>query len=72
MDGTKDSSAPRQGHRLIPSLVSSQPVLGDEFDTRAGLNVVEQSVEAFGSSLTATYRPERELHAQEYPRLSRR
>ena len=55
MDGTKDNSAPRQGHRLIPSLVSNQPVLSDEFDTRAGLNVVDQSVEAFGSSITATY-----------------
>lgn len=55
MDGTKDTSAARQGHRLIPSLVSGAPVLGNEFDTRAGLNVVEQNVEAFGSSLTATY-----------------
>ena len=56
MDGTKDTSAPRQGHRLIPSLVSGAPVLDNEFDTRAGLNVVDQEVEAFGTSLTSEYR----------------
>ncbi len=56
MDGTKDTSAPRQGHRLIPSLVTGQPVLGNEFDTRAGLNVVKQNVEAFGTSLVGEWR----------------
>jgi iron complex outermembrane receptor protein len=56
MDGTKDTSEARQGHRLIPSLLTGAPVLDNEFDTRAGLNVIDQNVEAFGSSLVAEYR----------------
>ncbi len=48
-DYIKDDSDPRQGHRLIPS-TSGDPVLEDVFDTRAGLNNPEQSVEAFGVS----------------------
>ena len=56
MDGTKDTSAPRQGHRLITSLFTGQPVLKNVYDTRAGLNVVDQNVEAFGTSIVAEYR----------------
>lgn len=56
MDGTKDTSAPRQGHRLITSLLTGQPVLKNVYDTRAGLNVVDQNVEAFGTSIVAEYR----------------
>lgn len=43
-----DDSDPRQGHRLITSLVSGEPVLNSVFDTRAGLNTPEQRVEARG------------------------
>jgi iron complex outermembrane recepter protein len=40
-DRTSDQSDPRQGHRLLPSLLTGAPVLGNEFNTRAGLNVPE-------------------------------
>jgi iron complex outermembrane receptor protein len=38
-DRTSDQSDPRQGHRLLPSLLTGAPVLGHKFDTRAGLSV---------------------------------
>jgi len=50
-DYVKDNSEARQGHRLIPGLLSGAPVLDDVFDTRAGLNVVDQEVEAYGGAL---------------------
>jgi iron complex outermembrane receptor protein len=50
-DYVKDNSEARQGHRLIPSLVTAQPVLDSVFDTRAGLNIVDQEVEAYGGAL---------------------
>ncbi len=50
-DYVKDSSEARQGHRFIPSLLSRQPVLDNVFDTRAGLNIVDQEVEAYGGAL---------------------
>jgi iron complex outermembrane receptor protein len=50
-DYVKDNSEARQGHRLIPSLVTGQPVLDNVFDTRAGLNIVDQEVEAYGGAL---------------------
>ncbi|PIW29142.1 MAG: TonB-dependent receptor [Rhodobacterales bacterium CG15_BIG_FIL_POST_REV_8_21_14_020_59_13] len=55
-DTLEDNSAPRQGHRLIPGALTGAPVLNNEFDTRAGLNVIEQNVEASGVSLLAEYR----------------
>ncbi|WP_022695622.1 TonB-dependent receptor [Ponticaulis koreensis] len=55
-DRTEDDSAPRQGHRLTPGLLTGAPVLGNVYDTRAGLNVVSQDVEAMGASLTAEFR----------------
>ncbi len=55
-DTLQDDSAPRQGHRLIPSLFTGAPVLDNVYDTRAGLNVVEQSIEASGISLLGEYR----------------
>ncbi len=51
-DYVKDKSEARQGHRLIPGLLTGAPVLDDVFDTRAGLNVVDQEVEAYGGALT--------------------
>lgn len=50
-DYVRDTSEARQGHRLIPSLLTAAPVLDDVFDTRAGLNVVDQKVEAYGGAL---------------------
>lgn len=50
-DYVKDNSEARQGHRFIPGLLSGAPVLDDVFDTRAGLNVVDQEVEAYGGAL---------------------
>nr|WP_232468738.1 TonB-dependent receptor [Croceicoccus marinus] len=50
-DYVQDNSEPRQGHRLIPGLLSGAPVLDDVYDTRAGLDVVDQKVEAWGGAL---------------------
>ncbi|WP_234026970.1 TonB-dependent receptor [Erythrobacter sp. HKB08] len=50
-DYVKDDSDPRQGTRLIPGLLSGAPVLDDVYDTRSGLNVVDQEVEAYGGAL---------------------
>lgn len=50
-DYVKDDSFARQGHRLIPGLFTGAPVLDNVFDTRAGLNVVDQEVEAYGGAL---------------------
>jgi len=50
-DYVKDDSEARQGHRLIPGQLTGAPVLDNVFDTRAGLNVVDQEVEAFGGAL---------------------
>lgn len=50
-DYIKDTSEARQGHRLITSLFTGAPVLDDVFDTRAGLDVVDQEVEAYGGAL---------------------
>jgi iron complex outermembrane recepter protein len=52
-DYTKDDSDPRNGHRLIPGLLSGAPVLDDVFDTRAGLNVPRQEIEAYGGAVRA-------------------
>ena len=54
-DWTEDNSNARQGHRLIPGQFSGAPVLDDVFDTRAGLDVVGQKVEAYGGSLVAEW-----------------
>lgn len=50
-DYVKDNSEARQGGRLIPGLFTGAPVLDDVFDTRAGLDIVDQEVEAYGGSL---------------------
>lgn len=56
-DYMNDESNARQGHRLIPDLAPpvQYPVLANEYDTRAGLDVVEQEVEVKGGSLVAEY-----------------
>jgi iron complex outermembrane receptor protein len=50
-DYTKDNSNPRGGHRLIPGLLSGAPVLADVYDTRAGLVLPKQEIEAFGGAM---------------------
>ena len=52
-DYTHDLSNPRNGHRLIPGLLSGAPVLANVFDTRAGLNFPKQDIQAGGLSMTA-------------------
>ena len=47
-DYTRDKSAARGGHRLIPGAASGAPVLDDVFDTRGGLIDPVQDVEAYG------------------------
>ncbi|MEO0578018.1 MAG: TonB-dependent receptor, partial [Pseudomonadota bacterium] len=54
-DYIDDQSDPRQGHRLTVGNVSGAPILGDVFDTRAGLNNPEQEVEASGIALTTEW-----------------
>ncbi|MDJ0919870.1 MAG: TonB-dependent receptor [Henriciella sp.] len=55
IDYLVDDSSPRQGHRLIPGQLTGAPVLDDVFDTRAGLDVVEQEAEGGGASLVANW-----------------
>jgi iron complex outermembrane recepter protein len=52
-DYTNDNSDPRNGHRLIPGLLSGAPVLADVYDTRAGLNTPKQDIEAWGGAMHA-------------------
>jgi iron complex outermembrane receptor protein len=50
-DYMKDDSDPKAGHRLTVGNVSGAPILSDVFDTRAGLTVPKQEVDASGVSL---------------------
>ncbi len=56
-DYMNDESNARQGHRLIPDRFPpfTYPVLSNEYDNRAGLDVVKQNVEVKGGSLVAEY-----------------
>ena len=53
-DFTHDKSNPRNGHRLIPGLLTGSPVLANVFDTNAGLTFPRQDVQAGGLSMSAT------------------
>lgn len=53
-DYTKDKSAPRGGHRLIPSLRTNAPVLDNVFDSRGGLNDPKQEIESYGLAMNVT------------------
>src|SRR3546814_19185869 len=53
-DYTRDKSDPRNGHRLIPGLVSGAPVLDNIYDTRAGLNDPKQDVKAYGLAMNVS------------------
>ena len=50
-DYTRDKSDPRNGHRLITSLLTGAPVLDDVYDTRAGLVRPKQDIEAYGLAM---------------------
>ena len=50
-DYTRDKSDPRNGHRLIPGLISGAPVLDNVYDTRAGLNSPKQDIKAYGLAM---------------------
>jgi iron complex outermembrane receptor protein len=50
-DYTDDSSDPKAGHREQVGAVSGEPILNDVYDTRAGLDVPKQEVDAKGTSL---------------------
>ena len=55
-DYVKDNSDARQGHRLVTSLIDPTITpLDNVYDTRAGLDVVDQEVEAYGGSLNIAY-----------------
>lgn len=57
-DSVEDTSNARGGHRLLPTPATyptAYPVLPNVFDTRAGLDVVEQSVESDGIALSAEW-----------------
>ena len=53
-DYSRDKSDPRNGHRLIPGLVSGAPVLDNVYDTRAGLNNPKQDVKAYGLAMNVS------------------
>ncbi len=53
-DYTHDKSDPRNGHRLIKSLVSGAPVLDDVYDTRAALNNPKQDIKAYGMAMNVS------------------
>ena len=53
-DYTRDKSDPRNGHRLIPGLISGAPVLDDVYDTRAGLNKPKQDIKAYGLAMNVS------------------
>jgi iron complex outermembrane receptor protein len=55
-DYTDDQSSARNGHRLIAGQLSGAPVLGDVYDTRAGLISPEQQVRAYGGAVHAELR----------------
>lgn len=42
-DYLEDKSNPKSGHRLIPGLFSGAPILDDVFDTRAGIDGVNEA-----------------------------
>jgi iron complex outermembrane receptor protein len=50
-DITHDKSNPRNGHRLIPGMLSRTPVLDNVYDTQGGLNTPKQDVKSWGVSL---------------------
>ena len=54
LDGVNDDSNAKHGHREIPGIINAEPVLGNVFDTRAGLGDKNQ-VETIGGSIQAEW-----------------
>lgn len=52
-DYTDDQSSARNGHRLVVGQLSGAPILGDVYDTRAGLIAPKQQVRAYGGAVHA-------------------
>lgn len=50
-DHTKDNSAPKSGHRLTVGNLTGAPVLGNVFDTRAGIETIPSSTGGIGQSV---------------------
>ncbi|GAA0310134.1 TonB-dependent receptor [Sphingomonas oligophenolica] len=51
-DYTHDKSNPRNGHRLIPGLLTGSPVLANVYDTNAGLANPKEDIWAGGLSMS--------------------
>ena len=51
-DYSKDKSAPKSGHRLIPGGLNGDPVLDNVFDTRAGIETIASSNAGLDSLVT--------------------
>ncbi|MCC6924442.1 TonB-dependent receptor [Novosphingobium sp.] len=56
-DFTHDKSNPRNGHRMVPGMLSGTPVLANVYDTQGGLNTPKQDVKAWGMSLFLEGKP---------------
>lgn len=56
-DYSKDTSNPRGGHRLIPSLATAAPVLANVYDSRGALVSPKQDVKSWGVSLYGEIKP---------------
>lgn len=56
-DFTNDKSNPRNGHRMIPGLISGGTVLPNVYDTQGGLNTPNQKITAWGVSLFLEAQP---------------
>ena len=69
-DYTKDKSAPRGGHRLIPSLRTNAPVLDNVFDSRGGLVDPKQEIESYGLAMNVTAELNRHADASLDQRLA--
>jgi iron complex outermembrane receptor protein len=53
-DYTHDKSNPRNGHRLFTSMLTHTPVLGNVYDTQAGLNNPKQDVQGGGLAMSVS------------------
>ncbi|MFM5954461.1 MAG: TonB-dependent receptor [Novosphingobium sp.] len=56
-DFVHDKSNPRNGHRMVPGMLSGTPVLANVYDTQGGLNSPHQDVKSWGASLFLEGKP---------------
>ncbi len=52
MDYSDDDSNPKSGHRLVDANIADAPVLGNVFDTRAGIETIASSNAGLGNEVT--------------------